>query len=45
MKTSAAGIFAAGDVRAKSLMQIVTAVADGAVAAESARKYIEGNHK
>ncbi len=45
MKTSATGIFAAGDVRAKTLLQIVTAVADGAIAAESARKYIEGNHK
>jgi len=45
MKTSAPGIFAAGDVRAKPLRQIVTATADGAVAAESARKYIEGNHK
>jgi len=42
MKTSAAGIFAAGDVRAKSLRQIVTAVADGALAADSARGYVEG---
>lgn len=41
MKTSAAGIFAAGDVRSKSLRQIVTAAADGAIAAESAREYIE----
>jgi thioredoxin reductase (NADPH) len=45
MKTSATGIFAAGDVRIKSLRQIVTAVADGAIAAESARKYIEGDHR
>ncbi|MFC1637456.1 thioredoxin-disulfide reductase [Candidatus Margulisiibacteriota bacterium] len=42
MKTSAAGIFAAGDVRVKSLRQVVTAAADGAIAADSARKYIEG---
>jgi len=42
MKTSATGIYAAGDVRAKSLRQIVTAAADGASAAEAARKYIEG---
>jgi thioredoxin reductase (NADPH) len=42
MKTSVAGIFAAGDVRAKSLRQIVTAVADGALAADSARGYVEG---
>ncbi len=45
MKTSAAGIYAAGDVRAKSLRQIVTAAADGAIAAESARKFIEGKQK
>jgi len=42
MKTSATGIFAAGDVRATPLRQIVTAASDGAIAAESARKYIEG---
>lgn len=42
MKTSAPGIFAAGDIRAKTLRQIVTAASDGAIAADSARKYIEG---
>ncbi len=42
MKTSLSGIFAAGDVRVKSLRQIVTAAADGAIAADSARKFIEG---
>lgn len=42
MKTSAAGIFACGDAVAKSLRQVVTAAADGALAANSARKYIEG---
>lgn len=41
MKTSVPGIFAAGDVRAKPLRQVVTAVSDGAVAAESARVFIE----
>ncbi len=40
MKTSASGIFACGDVIKKSLRQIVTAAADGATAAESARKFI-----
>ncbi|MBU1026547.1 MAG: thioredoxin-disulfide reductase [Candidatus Margulisbacteria bacterium] len=45
MKTSVNGIYAAGDIRVKSLKQVVTAVADGAIAAESARKYIEGNDK
>ena len=42
MQTSAPGIFACGDVTKKSLRQIVTAAADGAIAAESARKFIEG---
>lgn len=41
MQTSAPGIFAAGDIREKSLRQIVTAAADGAIAAESAREFIE----
>jgi len=40
MSTSVPGIFAAGDVRKKSLRQITTAVGDGAVAAVSAEKYI-----
>lgn len=39
-KTSVEGIFVAGDVRRKSLRQIVTAVADGANAAISAAGYI-----
>lgn len=38
--TSAAGFFAAGDVRTKALRQIVTAVSDGANAAVSAAEYI-----
>jgi len=42
MKTNAEGIFACGDCRNKSLRQIVTAVSDGAMAAISAAKYIEG---
>lgn len=41
MKTSQPGLFAAGDVRAGTLRQVVTAAADGAIAAESARDYIE----
>lgn len=43
MATSVPGIFAAGDVRAKTLKQIATAVGDGAIAAISAEKYIEEN--
>jgi len=40
MRTNIDGIYAAGDVRAKELRQLVTAVADGAVAATNAEKYI-----
>ena len=39
-KTSVAGVFAAGDVRTKALRQVVTAVADGAVAAHYAEEYL-----
>lgn len=42
MRTTTPGLFAAGDIRRKSLRQVVTAVADGAVAAFSAEKYLEG---
>ena len=41
--TSAAGLFAAGDVRTTPLRQVVTAAADGANAAASAEKYISDN--
>lgn len=40
MKTSIEGVFAAGDVTKKNVRQIVTACADGAVAAESALKFL-----
>ena len=40
METSTPGLFCAGDVRAKSLRQIITAAADGAVAATSAAAYL-----
>lgn len=39
-KTSIPGVFVAGDVRTKSLRQIVTATADGAVAAHFAEEYL-----
>ena len=39
-KTSVPGVFVAGDVRTKSLRQVVTAVADGAQAAENAAEFI-----
>ena len=41
MKTNVPGVFAAGDIRVKSLRQVVTATADGAIAAVQAGKYIE----
>lgn len=41
MATNVPGVFAAGDVRKKMLRQVVTAAADGAIAAVSAGKYIE----
>ncbi len=40
MATSVAGIFAAGDIRKKPFRQVITAAADGAVAAHSAAEYI-----
>lgn len=41
-KTNIPGVFAVGDVRTKALRQIVTAVADGAVAAFFAEEYLAG---
>lgn len=43
MKTNVEGVYAAGDVRVKSLRQVVTAAADGAIAAVQAEKYLEHN--
>lgn len=40
LETSIPGIYAAGDCRDTSIWQVVTAVADGAVAAVSAHEYI-----
>lgn len=41
METQIPGIFAAGDVRVKTLRQIVTATNDGAIAAESVNHYLD----
>jgi thioredoxin reductase (NADPH) len=41
MRTSAPGIFAAGDVRHDSFRQVITAAGDGAAAAMSAFKYVK----
>lgn len=41
-RTSLPGVFAVGDVRTKPLRQVVTAVADGAVAVHMAEQYLAG---
>ena len=40
MHTNVKGVYAAGDIRVKSLRQVVTAAADGAIAAMQAEHYI-----
>ena len=40
MRTNLPGVFAAGDVRTKTLRQIVTAVSDGAQAAQAVEEYL-----
>lgn len=42
MHTNIPGVFACGDIREKPLRQVVTAAADGAIAAFFAEKHIEG---
>lgn len=41
MRTNVPGIFAAGDIRETTMRQVVTAAADGSVAAVSCEKYID----
>ncbi|MCD8511760.1 MAG: thioredoxin-disulfide reductase [Bacillus sp. (in: Bacteria)] len=41
METKIPGIFAAGDIREKTLRQIVTATGDGSIAAQTAQHYVE----
>ena len=43
MKTNIDGVFVAGDIRYKSLRQIVTACSDGAIAGTEAIKYMTNN--
>ncbi|MDO4721256.1 MAG: thioredoxin-disulfide reductase [Peptostreptococcaceae bacterium] len=43
MQTNVEGVFVAGDCRQKLLRQVVTATADGAIAAVMAEKYVEHN--
>ena len=40
MHTNIEGVFVAGDIRKKSLRQIVTACSDGAIAGSEAIKYL-----
>jgi thioredoxin reductase (NADPH) len=44
-ETSVRGVFAAGDVRTKSLRQVITAASDGAVAATAAEEYLSAQNK
>lgn len=41
LETSVPGVYAAGDLRAKNLRQVVTATADGAIAAVELERYIK----
>jgi thioredoxin reductase (NADPH) len=43
LATNVPGIFAAGDVRTKKLRQVVTSVADGALAVNSVKEYLDKN--
>ncbi len=45
LRTSINGIFAAGDVRKKRLRQVITAAADGAIAAFMVEEYLSHMHK
>ena len=45
MLTSVEGVFACGDCRKKSLYQVINACGDGAVAADSAYKFIANRSK
>jgi len=44
METSVPGIYAAGDIRSESAMQVITAAGDGATAAIAAEHYINSNN-
>ena len=43
METNIPGVYAVGDAIVKGLRQVVTAAADGAIAAVAAEKYLEGH--
>jgi thioredoxin reductase (NADPH) len=41
LQTNVEGIYAAGDVRKKKIWQVITSAADGAIAANSVKEYLE----
>ena len=43
LQTNIFGVYAAGDIREKGLRQVITAAADGAIAAYSVERYIAEN--
>ncbi|MDP3446792.1 MAG: FAD-dependent oxidoreductase, partial [Eubacteriales bacterium] len=43
MKTNIPGVYAAGDIRNTPLRQVITACADGAIAATSALEFISSH--
>jgi thioredoxin reductase (NADPH) len=45
MATNIPGLYAAGDIRAGAFRQVITAAADGAVAAHNASEYLDENNK
>lgn len=45
LRTNLAGVFAAGDIRQKSLRQVATAVGDGALAGVSAQVYLDSRQR
>jgi thioredoxin reductase (NADPH) len=45
MRTSLAGVFAAGDIRKQSVAQLAAAAGDGATAAISAVRYLQGRER
>jgi thioredoxin reductase (NADPH) len=45
MKTSRAGLYAAGDIRQDSAAQAITSTGDGATAAIAAYRYIKENFR
>lgn len=41
MRTNISGVYAAGDIRVKTIRQVATATADGVIAAMNAQKYVD----